>query len=475
MKNKRLNIKFDIKQLSEDGTIEGYGSIFGNRDRAKDIVERGAFAETLSQKQAKDIPMLWQHDTYEPIGVWEELKEDDRGLYCKGKLLDTSRGKDVYKMLKAGAISGLSIGYDTDKVTWEEEENGESTQILHRIDLWEVSVVTFPANREATITNVKAVSPRMNLPLADREREWDSVSARGRVRRFTDSEESPSTQYRRYFMYYDGENTENFGAYKLPFVDIIDGDPHIVPRAIFAIAGGRGVVGADIPEADKTKIKSKVNTLYARFRREFRDDTLISPFEDGKALIETWSLKEFDRFLKNPFSLSNSLLKTFRKRYLELHDKKSVEEESAENIEAETVSDDVTDVEENKATVDEKAENTNATEDAGDVDDKTEGTENSEKIEDSAETDNAEKTEDTEDATVNEGDVKTENTEEETKTEETLNEDVKEEEDDEEKNNSPAEKGEEEKHDTKQDKIPEELKSLFGALDNYCNYKINNN
>jgi len=323
--NKTLDFKFEIKQLSEDGTIEGYGAIFGNRDRHNDLIERGSFTNTLLESDPKKIKMLWQHDSSEPIGFWNEIKEDERGLYCKGQLLlELTKAKEVYKMLKSGIVDGLSIGYDTIKCRYEEDEDGDRIRTISEIYLWEISVVTFPANPIANITSIKSVSPSMDLPIALRDRIWSKTEAVGRIRAYTDSVDSPSTSYKKYFMYYDAENKENFGAYKLPFVDIINGRPYIVPRAVFAIAGGRGVVNADIPANEKEIIKGKVNSLYARFRKEFDDDTIVSPFEDKKSIIENWELKEFDKFLKNS-SLSNSEIKIFRKRYLELHNTKTEE------------------------------------------------------------------------------------------------------------------------------------------------------
>jgi len=167
MKNKTLDFKLEIKQLDDTGTIEGYGSIFGNKDSYDDIVQKGAFTKSLMKKPAKKVKLLWQHDSYEPIGVWEEIREDENGLYCKGKILiNTSKGADVYQMLKAGAIDGLSIGYRT--ITETEEEYA---QILKEVDLWEISVVTFPANELANITSVK------NISIDDKELEKD-VEAR---------------------------------------------------------------------------------------------------------------------------------------------------------------------------------------------------------------------------------------------------------------------------------------------------------
>jgi HK97 family phage prohead protease len=98
--------------------------------------------------------MLWQHDSNEPIGVWTEMVEDSKGLRIKGKLaLDTTRGKEAHALLKMGALNGLSIGFVSKQWAYDRETE---VRTLTEIDLWEVSLVTFPANEKARVTNVKA-------------------------------------------------------------------------------------------------------------------------------------------------------------------------------------------------------------------------------------------------------------------------------------------------------------------------------
>jgi hypothetical protein len=145
-----------IKATGDDGTVEGYGSVFGVRDNYDDVIAPGAFAGSLKEhKSAGTMPaMLWQHDATEPIGVWTEMSEDSKGLRIKGQLaLDTTRGKEAYALLKLGALNGLSIGFMSKQWTYDRETE---VRTLTEIDLWEVSLVTFPANEKARITNVKA-------------------------------------------------------------------------------------------------------------------------------------------------------------------------------------------------------------------------------------------------------------------------------------------------------------------------------
>jgi HK97 family phage prohead protease len=146
---------FEIKTVGDDGTIEGYGSVFDVKDSYDDVIKPGAYAATLAaHKAAGTMPaMLWQHDSDEPIGVWTEMIEDAKGLRVKGQLLlATTRGREAYELLKVGALKGLSIGFMAKEWSYQDD-----VRILTAIDLWELSVVTFPANQKATVTGVKSV------------------------------------------------------------------------------------------------------------------------------------------------------------------------------------------------------------------------------------------------------------------------------------------------------------------------------
>lgn len=147
---------FQVKATGDDGTVEGYGSVFGVKDSYDDVIANGAFSKSLSEhKSAGTMPaMLWQHDSSEPIGIWTEMVEDSKGLKIKGKLaLDTVRGKEAHALLKLGALNGLSIGFVSKQWAYDKETD---IRTLLEVDLWEVSLVTFPANGRSRITNVKA-------------------------------------------------------------------------------------------------------------------------------------------------------------------------------------------------------------------------------------------------------------------------------------------------------------------------------
>lgn len=148
-------IELEIKLMEADeGVFEGYGSIFGNKDSYGDIVEVGAFSDYLSKNKPKNVKLLWQHNPYEPIGVYEEVRQDEKGLYVKGRLLinDVARAREAYALMKNGAITGLSIGFTINKNGSEYVDN---IRYLKSLSLWEISVVTFPANQRAVVSAVK--------------------------------------------------------------------------------------------------------------------------------------------------------------------------------------------------------------------------------------------------------------------------------------------------------------------------------
>ncbi len=155
----RQTLAFALEvKAQDDGSVQGYGSVFGHKDAYSDIVAPGAFRSTLAaHKAAGTMPaMLWQHKADEPIGVWSDMAEDDKGLLIQGQLdLDTGRGREAHSLLKKKAIYGLSIGFVSKQWTYDRESD---IRTLTEIDLWEVSLVTFPANGKARITNVKGAA-----------------------------------------------------------------------------------------------------------------------------------------------------------------------------------------------------------------------------------------------------------------------------------------------------------------------------
>jgi HK97 family phage prohead protease len=135
--------------LKEGAEIAGYASLFGAADQGGDVVQQGAYGASLARLAAagRGVKMLWQHDPSRPIGVWDEVREDARGLFVKGRLLlEVQAAREAHVLLQAGAIDGLSIGYRTLRA-----EKAGGQRLLHEIELWEVSLVTFPMLPEARV------------------------------------------------------------------------------------------------------------------------------------------------------------------------------------------------------------------------------------------------------------------------------------------------------------------------------------
>lgn len=151
MKQKNLTTQLDIKSLDDGGSFEGYASVFGVVDSDGDVIVKGAFGRTLAS--GKKPKMLWQHDTKEIIGKWTELSEDDNGLWVKGSLImETQRGREAYALLKAGVLDAMSVGFNIVEATPGEQRRG---RVIDDVDLWEISLVTWGANPQALVTNVK--------------------------------------------------------------------------------------------------------------------------------------------------------------------------------------------------------------------------------------------------------------------------------------------------------------------------------
>jgi HK97 family phage prohead protease len=154
MKTKDFSLQ--VKAADETGSFEGYASVFGVRDSYNEVVLPGAFADSLARhkREGSKPLMLWQHNPDEPIGVWNDLHDDGKGLYGKGQLLQgVRRADEALIMLKAGAVQGLSIGYREVDV---EPSDGNSARKLVKLDLLEASIVSFPANRRAKVEGVKS-------------------------------------------------------------------------------------------------------------------------------------------------------------------------------------------------------------------------------------------------------------------------------------------------------------------------------
>ena len=131
--------------IDSKGRVEGYASKFGIVDQGGDVVVKGAFAKSIGTRRVR---MLRGHEPNDVIGVWNEVKEDDNGLYVRGQIsMDTQLGRETHSLVRIGAMDGMSIGYQSRKAV----KNANGNRELSDLDLWEVSIVTFPMLLEATV------------------------------------------------------------------------------------------------------------------------------------------------------------------------------------------------------------------------------------------------------------------------------------------------------------------------------------
>lgn len=164
MKMEHRQFPLEIKAVEKTGEFSGYLSVFDVVDSYRDVVMPGAFAETLAEWHTKGRypPLLWQHNSREPIGPFLVMREDQKGLYVEGKLLlDLQRAREAHVLMEHKVVSGMSIGFET---IGEEVDKQNRLRKLTKIKLWEGSIVTFPANEAAQIDAVKSALDQGVLP-----------------------------------------------------------------------------------------------------------------------------------------------------------------------------------------------------------------------------------------------------------------------------------------------------------------------
>ena len=307
-------IPFEVKQFGDDDSdssfhfFDGLGSRFGNKDFGDDVVVKGAFKETLKNIEPT---ILWQHNMTEPIGMPIELKENNDGLFVKARMPkeDTLVSGRVAPQMRVGSIKSMSIGFSVDDF-----EIKDGIRFIKKLKLWEISLVTIPMNPKAKVTNFKTATPFKDLPIADRDRPWNAPAAIARIKALTGSTDEPSDTYKSAFLWYDRANKEDFGAYKLPFADVIDGKLTAVPRGIFAAAaamqGARG--GVDIPSSDRAGVERHINRYYDKMGLE-------SPFEKsgiGMIELESMDAKGIEEYLRGQDILSKSACTSMATRFV---------------------------------------------------------------------------------------------------------------------------------------------------------------
>jgi len=317
---------------TEQPKIVGYAAVFNQLSEDlggfREKIAPGAFRKTI---QEADIRALWNHDSNYVLGRNKsgtlKLEEDNHGLRIEITPPNTTWARDLITSIKRGDVDQMSFGFRAIKDRWEVDD-GQNIRTLLEVSLFDVSPVTYPAYSQTAVSTrawdpdgamdtaelnhlmirlrhglpltdqdrekirswrdflddhleTRAASGAMGLPLADRERPWDSDAAVRRVREWAggpDKENINWARYRLAFFWYDSSDPKNFGSYKLPFADVINGRLTAVPRGIFAAAaaiqGARG--GVDIPDSDKAAVRRRIAAYYKRL-----DET--PPWEDNSS------------------------------------------------------------------------------------------------------------------------------------------------------------------------------------------------
>lgn len=297
-----------IKQADEaSGIIEAIVSVMGIIDLGKDVIYSGAYTKTISERAGKILPL--DNHNYGSVmsvfGVILDMREVGRdelpievksqypsatgGLYVKIQaMMDDPVGLGIFKRVKVGAISEWSIGYDAVKTNPGkvlDPETGKNIVVreIHEIRLYDISTVLWGMNQATSVVGVKAATPMQDLPIADRERAWDAGAANKRVQDWAGGPDNIDFgKIKKAYFWYDSEDSEKMGSYKLPYADVIDGTLTAIPRGIFAVA--QRLDGTDIPAGDKDKIKSNVSKWYKRMADKFDDDTLVAPWDKEKTM-----------------------------------------------------------------------------------------------------------------------------------------------------------------------------------------------
>lgn len=273
------------------GFIEGYASVFNNVDLGGDVVVPGAFTKTLKERLKKGaIKLMDSHKVGEGtaavIGVVADAKEDERGLWFRGKLSSVQRAQEIRTKVKEGILNALSFGYDVVKSTSDPKSG---VQYLKELKLHEVSVVIWGMNPLAELTAAKSITSLQPFKLAAVDHQWNAEEALARLKAWASDrpveewDEVIEAKYGRAFLWTKGSE------FDLPVTDIIDGEPHYVLTALQAAlrevrSNGKYKDCSDIIEAS-------LKTLYEQFKHEFpsKGHVIVPQMEILPALAEAAS------------------------------------------------------------------------------------------------------------------------------------------------------------------------------------------
>ena len=265
----------------DEPQFRGIASVMNKKDLHDDVIDSGAFTRTLKHKNNR-VVLLEGHIPSDRLGV-AVLEDKDPKIMVDGfmnleKQMAVDTLSDMRFQKKHKVPLGLSIGFQTQK-----QDFIDGVRHIKELALWELSVVTFPANEGAKVTGVKVAVPFQNFKMADRERPWKVTDAEKRVRTWAGADDGLTSaaiwnKYKLCFVWWDSENPDKFSSYKLLIADIVDGKKVAVPRGIFAAAavaqGSRG--GLKVPAVDLPKIRAHLGRYYAKM-------DLTPPWEESNA------------------------------------------------------------------------------------------------------------------------------------------------------------------------------------------------
>ena len=254
----------DFVEGTNTFVLKGYASVFGNVDLDGDIIEKGAFHESLKSRTPQ---MLWGHDqSGVPIGKVTTIEEDSKGLYFEAALPkddDLVKGR-IAPQLRIGALKGISIGFRIK----DRERLKDGGRRIKTAELWEISLVNIPANPEASVEHFKSakgVCKDADLPLAQRGKSWDSESALKRVAEFAKQADDPADVYSKAFLYCAGGDLDDMSSYKFPIADVIGDRLTAIPHAIYKSATAlMRMKDGDIASPVRDALQDTLDRYYTR-------------------------------------------------------------------------------------------------------------------------------------------------------------------------------------------------------------------
>ena len=260
------------------------GGMFGLPDR----FHPGAFLDSIEEHKRRNNRQIRFKDHHgQVIGGFpiESVKEDSIGLFAKGEVnLETQRGREAFSLARQKVLVDFSLGFIA-----KDDRIDNAYREIFKAMIIEGSIIDEPMNRDAEVTEVKAVVPFQDLPLAERMAVWNPNAAKDRVKDFTDSKSAPGIEFKKAFIWLDEERIERFDGYKLQIADVVEDKLVAIPRAIFKSANEMLNRSSGIPDDESAPAIKHLERYYAKMG-------LISPFtSDEKQFFGVKEIKNFTR------------------------------------------------------------------------------------------------------------------------------------------------------------------------------------